>query len=254
MNRMSLRNLFHTILLLVTVTIVSACDSSNMFLGGKNRKERPSDGDKDTPSVTTFDENEASQSIERNDLISAIEKALDEDLTKNGRVLQEVGNVTIIDYFTNALEAAPNDPVTIMGYTFENLRQKIAKHQATVEQMQSKYETIGEYWNSLGIFSSSDIDVPQIEAGLESAEKILAKDHAVPTTQQKDAVEVEQDDLGKCVLNGAMNFVGCAAGVVECLATLGLACAIGVTSCGTETNPECANKREQSDLNSTTSS
>ena len=90
---------------------------------------------------------------------------------------EEVQNTSTRNYFLQAIENSSNDPLTVSGYIFSNLRDFLAENTDVVDDASARYETLGSYLDTIGIFSVEDIQLDRVYRGLWLLEKIVGKNN-----------------------------------------------------------------------------
>ena len=136
----------------ITVTIFVALTACNggMFSGsgltGKKSKSKTSDALVGSTADTGIGDVASSEAV--------LEASFD-----------ELQNVSMSDYIAAARARMSNDVVEVEGQTFFDLKDFTDRHEDLYQNISDQYQTVGEYFEALGISGNADILPENVEKG-----------------------------------------------------------------------------------------
>jgi hypothetical protein len=168
-----------TVALGALVVHLAACSAKtdSSFTGGGRRSKTgapPSDSDAAADEADEKAVGSTKGSVSKETLaaqINGIGRASGPD---EEAVFASIAHTPLAEYFNTIVSNATNEPLEVDGHLLVNARDFLVAHEDLLDDLASRYATMGEYAASVDVHSAADITHEQIERGLEIAEKVLS--------------------------------------------------------------------------------
>lgn len=95
-------------------------------------------------------------------------------------------------YLTYLYENLTNDPVEILGYQFENLRDAALAAEGDLQKITDHYPTIGEFREATGVHSPSDVHLERVENFVALVSESAALSQQDDSTSSIIAIQADQ--------------------------------------------------------------
>lgn len=113
----------------------------------------------------------ATQSVDSPE--SFLEVVQSNDSQKTQALFDAIASKPIDEFIDEVLAIATNEPFVFGNYYFQNAQDYLFRYETELQALAGEHTTVGDYLNSVGIHSASDIDISQLESALSTAETLM---------------------------------------------------------------------------------